>query len=101
MSKYVLIAFDFRGRMEIIRFMFAAAGVKVRREKDLHFVQNSTILFSQPSFSIISYATNLACVAERTFASVGSKGVPGTCEPPPPGPIIFFDFMQFLAKIID
>ena len=48
MSKYVLIAFDFRGRMEIIRFMFAATGVKVRREKNLHFVQNSTVKFSQP-----------------------------------------------------
>ena len=29
--------------------MFAAAGVKVRREKNLHFVQNSTVSFSQPS----------------------------------------------------
>ena len=48
MSKYVLIAFDFSGRMEIIRFMFVATGVKVGREKNLHFVQNSAVKFSQP-----------------------------------------------------
>ena len=88
MSRYVLISFDFRGRMEIIRFMFAATGVKVRREKNHRFI------FTTFCFRLFPMQTNLACVAERAFASVGSKGVPGTCAP---GPIIFSDFMQFFG----
>ena len=46
MSKYVFTAFDFRGRVEIIRLMFVAAGVKVNGIIDPllnHFYQN--ILF--------------------------------------------------------
>ena len=101
MSKYVLIAFDFRGRMEIIRFMFAAAGVKVRREKDLHFVQNSTVKISQTCVFDYFLCNKSSARCGTGICHCRIQGGTRDMRAPSPGPIIFFDFMQFLAKIID
>ena len=84
MSKYVLIAFDFRGRMEIIRFMFSATGVKVRREKNLHFVQNSTVKFSQPCVFDYFSCNKSSMLRNGHLPVLDSRGYQGRAPPPLP-----------------